>query len=1188
MNLYRSTFPLTLLLLLISHLAFTQSVIDAEKAMTFIKDKHVEWNLANIDIQDMSISDNYQSKNGTKHIIVQQNYRGIKIHNATINVTISPKGDIYTVGAPRFIQQIKSKINRTQPVLSPLEAIGSSLKHIEHKSTRLPELLEKNSEHSYLFSKGEISEKDIPVRLQYRINETGALRLCWLLIIKETSNSNWWELHIDAQNGTLVHQFNYTVSCRFEDHAYHHPEVCTADHSSTTIPQQKQELQKKTSAPNSYRVFPLPGESPLHTTHQIVTDPADPVASPYGWHDINGAPGADVSITFGNNVHAYQDHNSTNASSGDEPDGGSDLEFDFAYDINAGVESYTDAATVNLFYAVNMAHDFAYHHGFDEAAGNFQFINYTGAPNGFDQVIAHAQDGYLTGSVNNANFSTPADGSSGIVQMYVWDQNVGGGTKYLEVSAPSEVAGGYAATSAGLTVNGYGPPPPATPIVGEVVIAKDGKFNPYDTDACEDLINAEELMGKIALVDRGGCTFEDKTIRAEAAGAIAVIICNYEIEPEPLGGSIAPDPSIPTIMIGGPDCATLRVHAGNGLVAAIGIPSDPGPEFTDGDFDNGIIVHEYGHGISNRLTNGPISVGCLDHGEQMGEGWSDFFALAMTARAGDTGAMARGQANFVYRKGIDGRGYRNYPYSTDMAINPLTYGSMATDQEVHAVGSVWCSMIWDLYWAFVEKYDFDPNLTSGTGGNNKAVALIMEGLKQQPCLPGFVDARDAILAADLTLFNGDNQCLIWETFARRGLGYYAEQGDILSAGDGIESFASDPFCTKELQVSKEVSPKIDAGDVINVTITITNYKDETVTGVVLSDELLDGLTFLSSSSSLPGTIQGDLVVFEVGDVERGPDKKVVLTYQLATDPNKGSISQLYFDCENRDGWLVDSASDNPIDWDNSTQTPHTGSRSWRVRAIGDRTRQAIFMADRHLVTGTQPIVRFFHSHNTQAGVDGGIVQISTDEEAEIWFDQEDHFLRNKYTGALDYLTFAIPNQSGFSGNSGGFKESYIDLSAYQGQEVRLRFDLATDDDSTPPNAFWAVDDIEFMDMVNYNGMVRVTSDQGDDITTLAPNIGTVVIGTMVSTQEPTSSAISFQLYPNPVKDLLHVVMTSVAPDDVTLSLLTIDGKEVMRQKERLGSHTQNITLDVGSLSPGFYFVKATSGPTTTVRKIVIE
>jgi extracellular elastinolytic metalloproteinase len=45
--------------------------------------------------------------------------------------------------------------------------------------------------------------------------------------------------------------------------------------------------------------------------------------------------------------------------------------------------------------------------------------------------------------------------------------------------------------------------------------------------------------------------------------------------------------------------------------------------YLDGDYDNGIIIHEYAHGISNRLTGGPSNTGCLGSGEAggMGEGW---------------------------------------------------------------------------------------------------------------------------------------------------------------------------------------------------------------------------------------------------------------------------------------------------------------------------------------------------------------------------------------------------------------------------------------------------------------------------------------------------------------------------------------------------------------------------------------
>jgi extracellular elastinolytic metalloproteinase len=70
----------------------------------------------------------------------------------------------------------------------------------------------------------------------------------------------------------------------------------------------------------------------------------------------------------------------------------------------------------------------------------------------------------------------------------------------------------------------------------------------------------------------------------------------------------------------------------------------------DGDIDNGIIAHEYGHGISNRLTGGPSNVSCLQNQEQMGEGWSDWYTLFMTMKPGDTGPVGRGIGTYAYNR----------------------------------------------------------------------------------------------------------------------------------------------------------------------------------------------------------------------------------------------------------------------------------------------------------------------------------------------------------------------------------------------------------------------------------------------------------------------------------------------------------------------------------------------------------
>lgn len=129
-----------------------------------------------------------------------------------------------------------------------------------------------------------------------------------------------------------------------------------------------------------------------------------------------------------------------------------------------------------------------------------------------------------------------------------------------------------------------------------------------------------------------------------------------------------------------------------------------------------------------------------------------------------------------------------------MSINPETYGFLAASSEVHNVGEVWCTVVWDLNWALVDQDGFDPDWINGTSGNNIAMALVMEGMKLQPCGPGFLDGRDAILQADDNLYGGIHKCMIWEVFARRGMGFNASQGSANTAGDETEDFSIPPFC----------------------------------------------------------------------------------------------------------------------------------------------------------------------------------------------------------------------------------------------------------------------------------------------------------------------------------------------------------------------------------------------------------
>jgi extracellular elastinolytic metalloproteinase len=221
----------------------------------------------------------------------------------------------------------------------------------------------------------------------------------------------------------------------------------------------------------------------------------------------------------------------------------------------------------------------------------------------------------------------------------------------------------------------------------------------------------------------------------------------------------------------------------------------------DGDLDSGVIIHEGTHGISNRLTGGPSVTGCLSHQEREGEGWSDFLALAMTTLPGESGEQGRGMGPYVLgQPNRQGAGIRITRYSTNMSIDPATYDRIKTAAVPHGVGYVWATMLWEMYWGFIGQYGFNPDVYGdwATGGNNLAIQLVMDGMKFQPCSPGFVDARDAILAANAALTDGTdeavNHCIIWRAFAKRGLGLNADQGSVTSVTDGTQDFELPPEC----------------------------------------------------------------------------------------------------------------------------------------------------------------------------------------------------------------------------------------------------------------------------------------------------------------------------------------------------------------------------------------------------------
>ncbi len=726
------------------------------------------------DIHEWNISDqNTDNANGLTHIYIQQQLNHIIVYNA-ISVFVI-KGNDIVYFKPGLIDHLQNKINSSQAAIDAQSAISNALTHLGITVKEPLRFISNNlNTNTYFFESSEISPNPIKVQLVYKQTETD-VRLAWDVSIDMKHQPHWWNIRIDAMTGNFIDQNDYTVDCGFGEQNTSDTQTGNADDMFSPGPS------SPTGAVPTYRVFPYPVEAASFGSRALLTDPSSPIASPYGWHDVNGIAGEEYTITRGNNVYAYEDINNDNLP-GYSPNGGTSLTFDFPFTNGVSQITNEDAGLTNLFYACNTIHDYLYPLGFNEVAGNFQLNNYGNGGAQNDQVKAEGLDG--SGS-NNANFNTPPDGNSGRMQMYLWNGNTTPCTNLNISSTPftGSMTIGTALFS------------PQASVTANVILVNDG-VAPV-TDACSPIVN--NIAGKIALIDRGGtCTFYGKAQIAQAAGAIGVIIANNVSGAPPTSMSGSPALTIPTISISLTDGNTLKSALLSGTVNATINTCTVYP--IDASFDNGVISHEYGHGLSNRLTGGPSQASCLSNVEQGGEGWSDRVALMMTIEAGDQGTDARGIGTFVKGQPTNGPGIRRYPYSTNMSINPQTYASLASSTGPHQIGEIWCDAIWDMSWKLIDALGFNSNPTNTTSGNNIAMRLVIEGMKLQPCNPGYLDARDAILNADAILYNNAHRCLLWQAFAGRGMGFNAVQGSSNAVGDETAGFSMPPFCLAPTQI----------------------------------------------------------------------------------------------------------------------------------------------------------------------------------------------------------------------------------------------------------------------------------------------------------------------------------------------------------------------------------------------------
>lgn len=222
---------------------------------------------------------------------------------------------------------------------------------------------------------------------------------------------------------------------------------------------------------------------------------------------------------------------------------------------------------------------------------------------------------------------------------------------------------------------------------------------------------------------------------------------------------------------------------------------------TDGAYDMGIVAHEYGHMISNRMTAGPVSGLSGMQATSMGEAWSDLMATEYLNGYGL--APYNGENRFSLAPYVTGdlqTGIRNYgPNKSPLNYSDLEYDANGVTSP-HADGEIWNATQIDIRQALVAKYaaqfpEGDKALQNACAdglkpstscpGNRRWMQLLFDGFLTQPSQTTMLTSRDAILAADKMRYRGANLPTLWASFAKRGMGANA-------ASASVADLASEP------------------------------------------------------------------------------------------------------------------------------------------------------------------------------------------------------------------------------------------------------------------------------------------------------------------------------------------------------------------------------------------------------------
>ncbi len=501
----------------------------------------------------------------------------------------------------------------------------------------------------------------------------------------------------------------------------------------------------------------------------------------------------------------------------------------------------------------------------------------------------------------------------------------------------------------------------------------------------------------------------------------------------------------------------------------------------DGDFDQHVVLHELTHGTSNRLIgNGSGLRGAQGGG--MGEGWSDYFGLVLLRKETDDPNGSYPVGGYVTNNFA--QGIRRFPYSTSLAVFPFTFKDISRSTEVHNVGEIWCETLWEMRALLIKKYGFKE-------GQRQSLQLVVDGMKLTATSPTFVDARNGILLADRVNNNGGNQCLLWEAFAKRGLGFRAETTDF-SDGAPVESLEMAPFCSDAGTVAIARNDYL-SGETMNLTLGDRNASG-TITARVTSTKTGDSeLITMTPEQGVQGSYTAALKLTRgrasvndgglQGSVEAGD--QIIVTYTDAND-GSGAVKEVKTTAnfaregakfedtieDGNRGWIAEGT------WGITNQRAASGTRSWTDSPAGNTPAGFNFSLTSPLfdLTGlTEVTLSFSQFYSLPAiGNDFGIVEYSTDDGVS-WRRAA------AVTGTLPQ--FSDPNGQPIS----PFVQARVRLRGLDGQaSARVRFRVQK---ASNAGDGWFIDDIKLLGRSADPAIITPGNPQSPTIASVSPAFG---------------------------------------------------------------------------------------------------